>query len=159
MQVFVKTLTGKTIIIETTPQETVLDAKRQIEEKEGIPPDQQRLIFSGKQLEDYRTMSDCGVKAHDTMHLILRLRSGPPLTKVYVKCLNGETIEIETRPDETVLDVKRKMAEQEGIPVDQQRMIFAGRHLEDSCTLSDYAISHESTIYMVLRLRGSPQSY
>jgi ubiquitin C len=236
-QIFLKTLTGQTILIDGDYSETVAMFKQRVFQKAGIPVEQQRLIFAGKQMEDERTMADYNIQKSSTLHLVLRLPSPDPpqpgdqeannepqdehdqdfidkdndffnqkafrvpadvkakkkekttaaisaslseastdpdaasnnttnvsstdpsasvappdgSQQTFIKTLTGQTIMIWMDGNWTVLQMKLKIWEKAGIAVETQRLIFAGKEMQDDRLVADYNIQKSSTLHLVLK--------
>jgi len=155
MQIHVTdTLAGTNITLEVHSLDTIDNVKAKIEYSVGFPKGQQCLIFCNKQLEDNSTLVDHNICKESTLLLVVHpIPRG--LMRIFVKTHSGTTLALAVNNSDTIDIVKVKIHEKDGTPPDQQRLIYGGKQLEDSCTLADYNIENEDTVHLVLRLRGS----
>lgn len=139
--IIIKSWTGKTFSL--SQQYYIENLKIKIKDTEGIPIDQQRLTFDGKELEDYLNLPHYNIQENSIIHLELR---SPTKIKIFIVT----TYSLEVGVSSSVKYVKSKILDidRKSSPLDQQRLVFAGQHLDDTFTLSDYNVQQEFTIHL-----------
>jgi ubiquitin C len=167
IQIAIKTQSEFSIMLILDPGQSVKRLKEKIEDEAQIPVENQRLLFGGASLDDDRTVGDYGVSHGNTILLSTSVVPRLPQTietldkltvqdevQIFVRNLNGKTMAVMISPSDTVDRLHELVFERTGIPTSEQRLLYGGKQLEAGRLLSDYGILKESTLHLVLRLRG-----
>ncbi|GBB99679.1 hypothetical protein RclHR1_00360028 [Rhizophagus clarus] len=146
MILYVVLLTGQKITLTVLATDTIRSVKQQIEEREGTPTNKQRLVYLTQELSNEDILEECGFQNEGIMYLCMNL---------FVVIVSGKTITLRVFGTDTVENVKKKIQDREGIPIDEQRLVYLDKELrEDQKTLIDYNVQNNGTMYMTMRLKG-----
>ncbi|XXG44019.1 hypothetical protein AAC387_Pa01g3922 [Persea americana] len=146
MKLFVKVT--KTIALEIKRSDTIRDVKARFRDEEGIPENLQEIFFAGKHLNNNQTLDGCNVQKYSTLHMFVHSTAG---MQIFVKIPStGKSVTLHVKPWDTIQNIKAIIHDKERVAPEQQRLIYAGRTLEDSQTLAAYNILAASTLHLVI---------
>jgi len=143
-----------TITLSAVPDDSIQDVKKKIMDEVGIPGNQQRLSLDGNILEDDHSLGDYNIMKNTVLHLVPLLRGSG--MRIHVKTSSGRMTTLDVVLEDTIGNVKKKILEKEGIPVECQRLYYVGKELKDHQTLKDHNILRGSTLYWTYKLLGMP---
>ena len=158
MQIFIKT-NNSTTVMDVNSSDNINDIKNNIQIKEGYLIDNFKMIYSGVQLQEDKLLSNYNIQENSTIQIVFGLLGGGPggdgtgTKQIFIKTLQGKTITVDVNDNDKIDIIKQIIFEKEGIPIDQQRLVFNGKQLEDHQTIGDYQIQADSNVHLVLRLR------
>ena len=145
LQIRVKSITGKSLKFQVDSFDTIDTVKYKIEDIVEISKENLKLIHEGKELEDDRTCYFYNIQSDSKLFVALNLRGG---MQMFVKTFAGKCLVLEVEPFQTIEMVKTMIQDKEGIPVEDQKLIFEDKALRDNMTLANYNIEKESTLYL-----------
>ena len=136
------------IALAVDPNDSIANLKSMIKVKKGFPVDEQRIVYNGRNLEDDQTVSDYNIQDKSTLNLVLPVRNNC-MEVTILKETMGPVPTLAVRPNDSILDVKRKIQGMSGVPFHKQILIFAGEELQNILTISNYNIQNKSVIDLV----------
>jgi len=160
IELTIKTIVGLNITVDLKPSDLVSVLKNRIYQQIGVPDHQQQLVFAGETLESGRTLESYRIMNDNSIDMDVIDQNPDPVAaaertySIFIKTLTGRTLRVEVVPTDTIRTVKERIFRMEEIPLDEQRLIFAGRQLDDDDTLIERGIGRESTLHLVLKLVG-----
>ena len=153
VRILILTLDEKQFYLDAILSDTIEEIKYKIQEREGIPIDRQRIVLNNIELKNNVTLKDYRIKDKTILRLFELIRKNNENNKmrILVKSVTNKIIYLNVNPLEKIEEVKDKIQDLEGIPREQQRLVFSGRYLEDNKTLEDYDIMEEFTLHLILK--------
>jgi len=155
MQIKVNT-PSKYLTLDVEATDSIETVKVMIQDKEGIPTDQQIIIFRSKQLEDGKAVSGYDIKEGSKLHLLIRQKEG---MQIFVVTLTERAFSLDVEPSETIANVEAKIQEKDAFTGFGLRLFLPGKHLDDEKTLSDYNITNKAILILLLRCLGCAERH
>ena len=145
-------MSQENFILEVDPSDTIASLKKKIKDRKGFPADEQRLVFRGRKLEDDRTVSDYSIQNNSTLSVVLPVPGKHYPMEVTLLTEAGRLSTLRVKPIDSISEFKHKIQNMTGVPPHKQSLTFAGKELEDACTISDYNIRNKSAINFVKKI-------